>query len=62
MSSMIRIHPNFRNVTSSVISPTNRRERMCSVQTSLFVVTFPSHISLGNALMVDDLDGLGFRV
>jgi hypothetical protein len=34
---------------------------MCSVQTSLFVVTFPSHISLGNALMVDDLDGLGFR-
>ena len=61
--SRIRIHPNLCNVTSSLISPTNRRERMCSTQTSLFVVTFPFHISLGKSVrMVEDLGGLEFHV
>ena len=47
---IVTMQPNLcnvtlHNVTPFLISP-NYRERMCSIQISLLVVTFPSHISL----------------
>jgi hypothetical protein len=43
------IHPNLRNVTFCNVAPSlisqNLKERMCSVQISLLVVTSPSHIT-----------------
>ena len=51
---LLVIHPNLYKVTlcnviTSLISP-NPREWMCSVKTSLLIITFPSHISWGLAL------------
>lgn len=37
-------HPHLRNFTHSIVSP-NPREQMCSIEISLPVITFPSHIS-----------------